>query len=58
MDGRHVGSLPKLMYSPNLWRGEVSSAALKDYSSGYMGGGPREGRAGGVNTSERHQSFS
>lgn len=44
-----MGSLPKLMYGPNLRRGEVvSSPALKDHSSGYMGGGAREGRAGQV----------
>lgn len=44
-----MGSLPKFMYGPNLWRGEVvSSPALKDHSSGYMGGGAREGRAGQV----------
>ena len=43
-----MGSVPKLMYGPNLWRGEVSSSALKDHSSGYMGGGARESRAGQV----------
>ena len=29
MDGRHVGSLPKLMYRPNLLMGEVSFCSFK-----------------------------
>lgn len=35
-DGRRVGSLPKLMYRPNMSRGEVCCADLKDHNSSLV----------------------